>query len=217
MALAIFDLDNTLIAGDSDHAWGDYLIRLGAVDAGEYKQTNDQFYQDYLAGDLDILSYLEFALKPLTQHSLEQLQQWRRDFVEEVVEPLILEKGKQLIQEHRDKGDYCLIITATNRFVTEPIAALLDVDDMIATEPEILDGRYTGNVEGTPSYQEGKITRLQGWLEDKHFSIPEAYFYSDSHNDIPLLELVGKPVAVDADPVLAEHARQRGWQIISLR
>lgn len=217
MTLAIFDLDNTLIAGDSDHAWGDFLISKGAVDPIIYKSTNDQFYEDYVAGKLDIHKYLRFALAPLTEHALTTLYSWRKEFMEHIISPIILEKGRALLTRHRRAGDYCLIITATNRFVTEPIAEALGVDDLIATDPEMIDGCYTGQITGTPSYHEGKVIRLREWLQNKQFDFADSWFYSDSHNDIPLLEKVGKPVAVDADIKLAELAKQRHWPQISLR
>lgn len=217
MTLAIFDLDNTLINGDSDHAWGDFLVAEGIVDAAEYEAANNQFYQDYLNGDLDILRYLSFALAPLARHEPAILQSLRTRFVEERVRPMMLEKATQLLESHRRQGHYLLIITATNRFVTQPIADILGVDDLIATEPEIRDGRYTGRVAGTPSFQDGKVTRLASWLESQGRRSDDAWFYSDSHNDVPLLEQVAHPVAVDPDPKLAALAETRDWPIISLR
>lgn len=217
MALAIFDLDNTLIAGDSDHAWGDFLVQKGVVNAETYKKTNDQFYQDYVEGNLDIYKYLRFALEPLAREPLAKLLIWRKEFIDKVITPIILNKGRALLAEHRKAGDYCLIITATNRFVTEPIAEDLGVDDLIATEPEMVENRYTGNLTGTPSYQHGKVVRLRSWLKGKQFDLQEAWFYSDSHNDIPLLEIVGKPVAVDPDEKLTRHATRLNWKQISLR
>jgi len=217
LALAIFDLDNTLIAGDSDHAWGDFLISKNVVDPDIYKRTNDQFYQDYVNGELDIHRYLRFALEPLTKEPLPTLLNWRQQFMEQVVLPMILPAGRQLLSRHRQAGDFCLIITATNRFVTEPIAEELGVDDLIATEPEFVDGHYTGHVVGTPSYQSGKVERLNCWLNDRPYDLESACFYSDSHNDIPLLEKVGNPIVVDPDSILAEHAERQQWQTMSLR
>ena len=217
MALAIFDLDNTLIAGDSDHAWGEFLIEKGVVDKAEFKATNDQFYADYLEGKLDIIEYIRFALAPLKAHSLTQLHEWRKEFIKTIVEPMVLPKGLALIEEHKQKGDYCLIITATNQFVTEPIADMLGVDDLIATVPEFKEGYYTGEIVGTPSYQEGKVVRLNEWLEDHSYTISESFFYSDSHNDIPLLEEVGYPIVVDGDDSLLAYAKEKSWQTISLR
>ncbi|ROU00597.1 HAD family hydrolase [Marinobacter sp. R17] len=217
MTLAIFDLDNTLINGDSDHAWGDFLVSEGIVDAAEYEAANNRFYQDYLNGDLDIYRYLSFALEPLTRHEPDVLHQLRQRFVEERVRPMLLEKAFKLLEQHRRQGHYLLIITATNRFVTQPIADLLGVDDLIATEPEWQDGRYTGQVAGVPSFQAGKVTRLSAWLEQHKRTAGDAWFYSDSHNDVPLLEQVAHPVVVDPDPKLADLARERDWPIITLR
>ncbi len=217
MALAIFDLDNTLIGGDSDHAWGEFLVEQGVVDATLYRQANDRFYEDYQAGALDILQYLEFALAPLAAHEPRTLHQWREQFIREKIQPLMLPKAEALISEHRGKGDTLLIITATNRFVTEPIAEALDIPNLIATEPEHIDGRYTGKVAGTPSFQEGKIHRLEDWLREQNTDMEGSYFYSDSHNDLPLLEQVSFPVAVDPDDTLRATSEQRGWPIITLR
>jgi HAD superfamily hydrolase (TIGR01490 family) len=217
VALAIFDLDNTLLAGDSDHAWGQFLVDRRIVDAAHFKQANDRFFEDYQSGRLDITAYLEFALRPLTEHPLEQLHTWREQFVEDCIRPLILAKGRSLIEQHRAQGDELLIITATNRFVTEPIAGVLGIHHLIATEPEFLNGRYSGRIAGTPSFREGKITRLVQWLEEQQRDLSGATFYSDSHNDLPLLERVDHPVAVDPDSVLRRHAERRNWPIISLR
>ncbi|UZE95743.1 histidinol-phosphatase [Alkalimarinus alittae] len=217
MTLAIFDLDNTLIAGDSDHAWGQFLADKGIVNAEEYEKANDQFYQDYLSGKLDMTRYLEFSLAPLAAHPMTSLLQWREQFVNERIKPLMLNKAEALVRSHREQGHYILIITATNRFVTEPIAELLGVDHLIATDPEIIDNRYTGAISGIPSFKEGKVTRLNNWLKEQQYSLEGSYFYSDSHNDLPLLEIVDTPVAVDADEKLTSHAMQNNWKIISLR
>lgn len=217
MSLAIFDLDNTLLAGDSDHAWGQYLVDQGIVDRETYKRANDAFYQDYLDGRLDMNRYLEFVLAPLREHPLENLLAWRSHFLDTRIRPMMLPKAQALLEQHRRQGDFLLIITATMSFVTRPIAELLGVDDILATEPEFIDGAYTGRVLGQPTFREGKVSRLHQWLEDKDFDIGQAWFYSDSHNDLPLLELVGNPVAVDADQKLREIAQTRGWRLISLR
>ncbi|MFT6916246.1 MAG: HAD superfamily hydrolase (TIGR01490 family) [Motiliproteus sp.] len=217
MALAIFDLDNTLLAGDSDYAWGEFLVEQGLVDPEHYKQANDDFYQDYLRGTLDVFAYQTFALEPLTRFEPERLTQLHQQFMQLKILPIMLDKAASLLARHREAGDFLLIITATNRFVTGPIAALLGVDDMLATEPEILEGRYTGNLVGTPCFQEGKIVRLHEWLKDRDLDLDGSYFYSDSRNDIPLLEKVDHPVAVDADASLTEHAKANGWSCISLR
>ncbi|MFW6345697.1 MAG: HAD family hydrolase [Halomonas sp.] len=217
MSLAIFDLDNTLLSIDSDHAWGEFLLEQGAVDPVAYREANDRFLADYEAGTLDIHAFLEVALRPLAENSPEQLAAWHQQFMASKIEPHILPKGEELLARHRTRGDTLLIITATNRFITGPIAERLGVDELIAAEPEIVDGRYTGRVSGTPSYREGKVVRLEAWLADKEHSLEDAWFYSDSHNDLALLERVEYPVAVDPDPSLREVAEARGWRIISLR
>jgi HAD superfamily hydrolase (TIGR01490 family) len=215
--LAIFDLDNTLLGGDSDHAWGQFLVDHGLVDAESYQQSNDYFFQQYQQGSLNIDEFLAFALKPLTEHSKPQLDLLHQQFMRETIEPMRLPKADQLLQKHRDNGDFLLIITATNQFVTGPIASSLGVDHILATVPEIINGAYTGKAEGTPCFQYGKVTRLQQWLDDTGHSLEDSYFYSDSNNDLPLLELVSHPIAVDPDETLAAHARDKGWPIISLR
>jgi len=217
VALAIFDLDNTLISGDSDHGWGQFLVENQLVDAQLYKEKNDYYLEQYQLGQLDILEYLEFSLNALTQFPKEQLFALRETFVKQDILPLITQKSRDLLQKHREAGDYLLIITATNLFVTEPIAQELGVDDIIATEPEVIDGQYTGKIAGIPSFQEGKVKRLAAWLEEKGLSLDGSYFYSDSHNDLPLLKQVDNPVAVDADETLTAYAQQHNWPIISLR
>lgn len=217
MSLAIFDLDNTLLADDSDYLWGRFLVTLGVVDATLYEAENQRFYDDYKAGTLDIFEFLAFSLKPLSEHDMATLKQWRARFMEEVIQPLLLPKAQALVDKHRDQGDTLLIITATNRFVTEPIAQAYGIEHLLATEPEIVDGRYTGKVAGIPCFQEGKVTRLNEWLKGRTLSLENSYFYSDSHNDLPLLKKVTHPVAVDADEALQAHARLAGWPQISLR
>lgn len=217
MVLAIFDLDNTLLAGDSDHAWGEFLCDKGYVDEENYRRQNDDFYQDYLRGKLDIFAYQRFALSPLVNKSQEQLTRWHREFMEQSIKPLLLPKAVALLQQHREQGDFLLIITATNRFVTEPIAKRLGVDHLIATEPELNNGTYSGEIAGTPCYQEGKVERLQQWLAHNELTMEGSFFYSDSHNDLALLKLVDHPVAVDPDETLRQHAKIQGWPIISLR
>ena len=217
MALAIFDLDNTLLGGDSDHAWGEFLCRKGYVDSDEYRSRNDSFYQDYCRGELDVYAYQRFALTPLKGKTPEELAPWHEEFMAEAITPLWLPKALALLDEHKQLGDFLLIITATNSFVTAPIARQLGVDDLIATEPEIIDGRFSGDITGTPCYQTGKVTRLQKWLQDHGENMIGSYFYSDSHNDLPLLEIVKHPIAVDPDATLRRTAESRGWKIISLR
>lgn len=220
MRLALFDLDNTLLAGDSDVAWGHFLASVGAVDQKEYVRMHDYFYQQYMEGTLDIREFCRFSFQPLLEHSLPQLLQWRQRFVEEQVTAMVAPGSASVLEQHRAAGDTLVIITATNSFVTRPIADLLGVEHLIATEPEISYGRFTGELEGIPCFQEGKIQRLQHWLEAKgepSTRIAEATFYSDSRNDIPLLEAVREAVAVDPDPLLAAHAEQKGWPRLSLR
>lgn len=217
MPLALFDLDNTLIAGDSDHGWGEFLVDKKIVDADYYKQMNDQFYQDYQNGQLDMSAYLEFSLAPLGRLSYAELKQLHSQFMVEVIEPLWLTKAETLLQKHRDSGDTLMIITSTNRFVVEPICNKLSVEHLIATELEQQNDQYTGQVSGIPSYKEGKVTRLNQWLEQSDLDMTGSSFYSDSINDLPLLEIVDHPVAVDPCPQLEEVALQRDWDIISLR
>lgn len=217
MRLALFDLDNTLLGGDSDHAWGDYLCERGILDGDAYKSRNDAFYQDYLAGRLNITDYLNFSLEILGRTEMAQLDQWHREFMRDCVEPIILAKGEALLAEHRAAGDKLVIITATNRFVTGPIAARLGVETLLATECEMADGRYTGRTADVPCFREGKVTRLERWLAETGLSLEGASFYSDSLNDLPLLERVTRPVAVDPDPKLRAEAERRGWPVISLR
>lgn len=217
MNLAIFDLDNTLLAGDSDYLWGQFLVERKVVDKVSYERENDRFYTQYKDGSLDIHEFLRFQLQPLARHDLDTLLEWRRQFLEEKIAPIILGKGRELLQRHRHAGDTLLIITATNSFITAPIAQALGVEHLLATEPEFTGGRYTGEVSGTPCFQDGKINRLQQWLDRQGAAMGTSWFYSDSHNDIPLLERVTHAVAVDPDAMLMQHAEQKSWPIISLR
>lgn len=217
MALAIFDLDNTLIAGDSDHLWGVFVCEQALVDSDDFAARNEAFYADYQRGDLDIDAYLRFALSPLAGRPREEIDAWHAAFMREKIEPILLPAATDLIARHRDQGDELLIITATNEFITRPIADALGISTLLACEGEIVDGRYTGRPVGIPTYRDGKVMRLEAWLEDKGFDREGAWFYSDSHNDLPLLEQVDNPVAVDPDDILAERARAAGWPIISLR
>lgn len=217
MTLAIFDLDNTLIGGDSDYLWGCFVCERGLVDAEAFGARNDQFYADYLDGSLDIEAYLRFALSPLVGQPAETLAAWHREFMASKIEPIMLPRATALIDSHREKGHDLLVITATNEFITRPIALALGIEELIASEGEIVDGRYTGDPCGVPSYREGKVTRLKQWMADRRISLEGAFFYSDSHNDLPLLELVDNPVAVDPDPTLLARAEAAGWPVISLR
>lgn len=217
MRLALFDLDNTLLGGDSDHAWGDYLCERGILDTATYKTRNDEFYQDYLAGTLNLTDYLNFSLEILGSTEIAQLDAWHRDFMRDCIEPIILPKALELIAKHREAGDKLVVITATNRFVTGPIVERLGIETLLATECEMVDGRYTGRTTDVPCFREGKVTRLNRWLEENQLSLEDSYFYSDSLNDLPLLEKVANPVAVDPDPKLRAEAESRGWPVITLR
>ncbi len=217
MALAIFDLDHTLLNGDSDHAWGQYLVDRKLVAAEEHQRRNDEFYQQYQAGTLDIHAYLAFALEPLTRYPRTVMEAEREQFLQQRILPMISAKSRELIAEHQQRGDRLLIITATNGFVTYPIAEMLGIADIIAPQPELAGNDYTGRIVGIPSFQQGKVTRLQQWLEQHQLTLEGSYFYSDSHNDLPLLREVEHPVAVDPDPTLLQVAQQQGWKIISLR
>lgn len=217
MALALFDLDNTLLAGDSDHLWGEFLADQGVVERDWYKSENLRYYRAYVEGTLDIREFLNFSLKPLSEHPRERLDAWHRRFMQEKIEPVMLPAARRLIERHRDAGDRLLVITATNAFVTRPIARAFGIDDLLATEPEIVDGRYTGRVTGIPCFQEGKVLRLQAWIRRRGESLSGSHCYSDSINDLPLLNRVEHPVIVDPDPRLHEEAVRRGWPVITLR
>lgn len=217
MALAIFDLDHTLLNGDSDYLWGEYMVANQVVDKAEYQRINKAFLRDYQRGQLDNDSYLQFALKPLTQHPVEKLYNWRSDYVENWIKPIIATGTEDLLNKHREQGDTLIIVSATNLFITEPIAELLGISYILSTEPEIVDHRYTGRYLGTPTYKEGKVVVLKAWLEDREHSLGDSYFYSDSINDLPLLEQVSIPVAVNPDDNLRSIARDRDWEILDLR
>lgn len=217
MALAIFDLDNTLLSGDSDYLWGQFLVENNIVDSTRYQQANQDFYDQYLAGTMDIFEFLAFQLKPLADNSLVDLYRWRNQYLAEKIDPILSLEGRSFIAQHQQQGDTLLIITATNSFITTPIAEKLGIQNLIATEPEIVDGIYTGKVAGTPSYQQGKVERLMDWLNKHSQTLEGSYFYSDSHNDLPLLNLVDHPIAVDPDPKLQAIAQQKDWKILSFR
>jgi HAD superfamily hydrolase (TIGR01490 family) len=217
VALAIFDLDNTLIANDSDYLWGQFLVDQGIVNQAYYENRNAEFYEDYKHGRLDIVDFLRFSLKPLADNPPELLYRLRRQFIETIIKPLLLTPAQQLIAKHKAKGDTVLVITATNRFVTQPIVELYGIEHLLATTPEYIDGRYTGNFVGVPCFQQGKVTLLQDWLQTRQENMNGSWFYTDSHNDLPLLNQVTYPVAVDPDAKLAKIAQSRQWPIISLR
>ena len=218
--LALFDLDHTLIPIDSDYEWGQFLVRIGAVDAEEFSRRNAEFYAQYQAGTLDPVEYLEFALGTLAAFDRKQLAQWHQQFMQEVIEPALLPAAYDLLKQHQADDDLIAIITATNRFVTAPIAKALGVTHLLAAEPEIdANGQLTGKLIGVPSSGAGKITHLQHWLEKQGRRLDEfekSYFYSDSQNDIPLLSLVSHPVATNPNALLQAHADQHGWQTLHL-
>jgi HAD superfamily hydrolase (TIGR01490 family) len=217
MGLALFDLDNTLIAGDSDHLWGDFLVSQGRVDATEHKALNAHFYDQYKNGELNIDEYLAFALGPMTGMTKGTLAPLQRQFVRDHIEPILLDAAFALLEQHRALGDTLVIITATNTLVTQPIADRLGVEHLIGCEAEIIKGFYTGKPKGVPSFAQGKVARIQTWCEDNKKSMENAVFYSDSHNDLPLLRTVDRAVAVDPDDRLREEAVRKGWDVISLR
>ncbi len=220
MNLALFDLDNTLLSGDSDFEWSQFLIEQGVLDRELFEARNQAFYDQYKAGTLDIHEFLDFQLKPLSRHSRAELDAWHGDFMRKKIHGMIGRPAQELVAHHRSAGDVCVIITATNSFVTAPIARAFGVEHLIATDPEQKNGAFTGGVAGVPCFREGKIARLQSWMAQRGWnwdSFADTTFYSDSLNDLPLLALVKKPVAVDPDATLRSHAEQHGWRIISLR
>jgi HAD superfamily hydrolase (TIGR01490 family) len=217
MPLTIFDLDETLIAADSDHEWGQFVVDKGLVDAEKHSKKNDAFYEQYKAGQLNIDEYLQFSCSVLTQHSIEDLHRLRSEFFAQRILPIILDKARDLVKKHREQGDTLLVITSTIEFVTRPIVNEFEIDTLIAPDPEIVSNRYTGKIVGVPSFAAGKVTRLEQWLADRQETLEGSSFYSDSHNDLPLLRLVDNPIAVDPDPTLREEAEEKQWPIISLR
>lgn len=217
MPVALFDLDNTLLSGDSDYLWGCFLVDKGLVDKSIYEQANQRFYEDYKNGNLDIHEFLAFALTPLSSNNADDLRAMHAEFLDTRIRPIMNRVGKNKIEEHRARGDVPVIITATNSFVTGPISKAFGIEHLIATEPEIQNNQYTGKVQGTPCFREGKIIRLQEWLLESKMNLENSTFYSDSHNDLPLLEQVTYPVAVDPDDTLRAIARERNWDIQSFR
>lgn len=214
--LAIFDLDHTLLAGDSDYLWGRFLIEQGLVDGSYYERENQRFYDEYRKGTLDIHEFLRFALKPLSEHDPEYLARLHKQYMKEKILPIILPEARALLQEHRNQGHTLLIITATNRFVTAPIAQELGVPHLLATDPEFQGLRYTGRVKGIPCFRDGKVQRLEIWLKEHGLNLAQSWFYSDSHNDLPLLERVTRPVAVNPDETLEAHAQIKQWPILRI-
>ena len=218
MSLAIFDLDNTLIGGDSDYLWGEFLCDEGIIsDRQSFEKKNDYFYQQYELGLLDIYAWAEFSFEILSHYSINELEAFHVKFMAQKIEPIFLEKAQDCINSHKKNGDTVLVITASNSFVTAPIVKRYGINHLIATEPEIVSGRYTGKVSGIPCFKSGKIENLMPWLERNSESLKDSTFYSDSHNDLPLLELVDNPVAVNADKILAKIAQTKGWDILNWR
>ena len=222
MNLALFDLDNTLLSGDSDYEWAQFLISKGVVDRELQEAKNNAFYADYKAGTLDIQAFLDFQLAPLARHTRSELDAWHREFMASRIRPIMGDAAKALVQRHIATGDLCAVVTATNSFVTAPIARAFGITNLIATiaGTDVATGRFSGAPAGVPAFQSGKITRVETWLtESGHWwgSFEKTWFYSDSHNDLPLMKKVSHPVAVDADATLKKHAEAHGWQVISLR
>ena len=218
--LTLFDLDNTLLNGDSDFEWSQFLIRIGVLDRELFEAKNLAFYEHYKAGTLDIQEFLDFQLKPLSRHARKTLDEWHSQFMREQALGMITQSARDLVDRHRKAGDVCVIITATNSFVTAPIAREFGIEHLIATEPEHNGGEFTGRVAGVPCFREGKIIRLQNWLEQHGWGLDSfavATFYSDSLNDLPLLSKVKNPVAVNPDETLRAHAEKLGWPVMSLR
>ncbi len=218
--LILFDLDNTLLAGDSDHSWAQFLIETGVLDGASYAARNDAFYAQYKAGTLNIYEFLEFQLAPLAQHPRNRLDEWHARFMREKILPIITPAARALVAGHLAEGSLCAVVTATNDFVTAPIAREFGIAHLVATRAQICDGAYTGKPEGTPCFREGKLVRVDQWLAGlgkNWHTFAQSRFYSDSHNDLPLLERASQPVVVDGDDTLRAIAEKRGWPQISLR
>lgn len=214
--LTILDLDNTLLRGDSDYLWGSFLIDKEVVDPVHHQAENDRFYREYEAGQMDIMAFLRFQLEPLKRIPMDRLFALREEYLRACIEPIITDQARELVEYHRKNNAELLIITATNSFITRPIANAFGIDYLIATEPEMIEGKYTGEVSGLPSYQEGKVTRLNEWLRDHDMTMENSWFYSDSYNDLPLLNIVEHPIAVDPDDRLRQHASAQGWTILDM-
>lgn len=221
--LALFDLDHTLLPCDSDYEWGQFLVRIGVVDGNDYAQKNDRFYQDYKEGKLNIQEFLRFALKPLSEHSRAQLKEWHDTFMQEVIHSQVRQQAIDLVKRHQDAGDLCCVVTATNSFVTRPIVEYFGIKHLVATEPATRGDNpladFTGEVKGIPSFREGKIQRVDAWLASQNLALdqlPQSYFYSDSLNDLPLLEKVSNPIATNPDARLRDEATKRHWPILEL-
>lgn len=217
MSVALFDLDNTLLGGDSDYLWGQFLVGIGAVDEEAHRRENDRFFTEYQQGVLDVHAFLIFQLRPLAENDTASLLQWRERFVREWIAPLVLAKGRELVESHRKRGHHLAIVTSTNAFITRPIADLLGIADLLATDPERDGDRYTGRYVGEPCSGPGKVSWVETWARENRLSLIDTWFYSDSYQDLPLLSRVDHPVAVDPDDSLRGHANRRGWPILSLR
>ena len=220
MNLAIFDLDNTLLDGDSDYNWGLYLVKKGYLDEGEYKEQNQKFFEEYQVGKLDIFAFAEFQFQFLKNNTRKFLNKVRSDYINEIIKPMILKKAVDLVNQHKEARDKLLIITATNSFITKPIGELFGIHELIGTDPEEHLGEFTGKVKGTPSFKEGKVTRLFDWLDEKNLKLADfekTFFYSDSHNDLALLEVVTNPVVVNGDKILLEKAQEKNWPKLNLK
>ena len=220
MNLAIFDLDNTLLDGDSDYNWGIYLVKKGYLDEEEYKVKNQKFFEEYQHGILDIFAFAEFQFQFLKNNTRKFLNDVRSDYIDEIIKPMVLKKAVDLVSQHKEVGDSLLIITATNSFITKPIGELFGIENLIGTDPEEHLGEFTGKVKGTPSFKEGKVTRLFDWLDARDFKLTDfekTFFYSDSHNDLALLEVVTNPVVVNGDKILLEKAQEKNWPTLNLK
>ena len=220
MNLAIFDLDNTLLDGDSDYNWGIYLVKKGYLDEEEYKVKNQKFFEEYQHGKLDIFAFAEFQFQFLKNNTRKFLNDVRSDYINEIIKPMVLKKAVDLVSQHKEAGDSLLIITATSSFITKPIGELFGIENLIGTDPEEHLGEFTGKVKGTPSFKEGKVTRLFDWLDARDFKLTDfekTYFYSDSHNDLALLEVVTNPVVVNGDKILLEKAQEKNWPTLNLK
>ena len=219
MELVLFDLDNTLLGGDSDYEWAQFLIEQGVLERASYEHRNQEFFDQYKAGRLDIHAFLDFQLAPLAQYPRAELDAWHLQFMALKILPIISGAARRLVSRSLQAGHLCAIVTATNSFVTAPIAREFGVAHLVATEPEQIGGRFTGKVSGTPCFREGKVTRVEQWLaaQGRHWNdFSETRFYSDSHNDLPLLERVTHPIAVRPDHPLKQTALARGWEVIAL-
>lgn len=214
MTLAIFDLDNSLLSGDSDHSWGEFLVDKGIVDEKHHSRTNAAHFADYNAGKLNFEEFIAFQLAPLKENPRDLMENIREEFLREIIQPMISDNARALVSQHQNQGHTLMIITATNRFITRPIADKFGIDLLIATDVEEIDGRFTGRTIGIPCFAEGKVHRLNDWLVGKTENLLDSWFYSDSHNDLPLLRLVDNPVALNPDHRLRQEAERKRWRII---